>query len=55
MHIYTSTNERTRNARKHIPITDTIEKEYNNTWQKHDNTNWNVEIWKNNNTECRRF
>jgi len=24
-------------------------KEYNNTWQKHDNTDWTIEIWKNNN------
>jgi len=31
---------------KHIPIRDTKENEYNNAWQKHDNTNWIIEILK---------
>jgi len=44
MHIYTCTNERTKNARKKTHR-DTKEKEYNNTWQKHDKTNWSIEIW----------
>jgi len=30
--------------KKHIPLRDT--KEYNNTWQKHDNVNLTIEIWK---------
>jgi len=33
---------------KHITIIDTKEKEYNNTWQKQDNTNWTIEIWRKN-------
>ena len=32
--------------KKHTTIIGTKEKEYNNTWQKHGNTNWIIEIWR---------
>jgi len=35
-----------RTHKKHIPIKYTKEKEYNNTWQKHDNTYWTIGIWE---------
>jgi len=52
MHIYKCTNERTKTQEKtkHITIRDAKEKEYKNTWQKHDITNLTIEIWKKQNT-----
>jgi len=48
MHIYKCINKRTKTHEKtkHITIIDTKEKEYTHTWQKHDNTNWTIEIWE---------
>ena len=46
MHIYMYAWANKERKKTYFNMKHKWKKEYNNTWQKHDNTDWTIEIWK---------